>query len=202
MADHKRKNIRAAIVALLIDGETAAASRVYKGRTIPLQKEDGTSLPAILVYTPDERSSIHNEAPREYERVCRVSIECVVAVNDDIDDALDDIAKEVEEVFDDNRYLVVALTEESEAIALASDSVLNETTTFFAKNGERDVGCIKLTYDVTYYTNSPEEISSLGEAAPLESVSVVYKVGNRVPGTVPDVDDAQDFIEVEQDESP
>ena len=95
----KRRAIRQSIVDRLIAAQTRAAGRVYSNRADAWQHTlAGGELPAISVYTTSETSQIWNEAPREYRRTAKVSIECLVDQQDNQegDDQLDDFLQEVE----------------------------------------------------------------------------------------------------------
>lgn len=138
---HPRKLIRHAVVALLT-GATAAGVRVKATRAQPNRK---SQLPAIGVYTLREPvEDTGDSAPRELTRMVKVAIECWVEDTALIpfDDAMDDIAEEVEAALDADRYLGGA----------AGNSVLESTDLSFDDGADPLLGIVTLTYSVTYYT--------------------------------------------------
>lgn len=134
----KRKSIRHAIAAALT-GNTSAGANVFASRTrsIPASK-----LPAILVYTSSETAEVFNQSPRELRRTLSVGIEIAARADDDLDDALDDIAEQVERVMSEHQTLS----------GTASDVLLTGTEITLTKDGDNQHGAAILTYEVTYYT--------------------------------------------------
>lgn len=143
---HQRTIVRQAIVAALT-GATAAEARVYPTRILPLRKLE---LPAIAVYTLEESvdGESVNTAPRELTREAPVVIEALVAAvpGANVDDALDDLALEIETAMHADPYLG----------GEAADSILDGTTMEVIEDGERMMGLVTLTYSVTYRTLAPE----------------------------------------------
>lgn len=176
---HQRKLIRQAVRTLL-DGATAAGARVYATRVLSLRRQE---LPAISVYTLEEsvEGDSVTHAPRELTRGMPLIIEAWVAPGDAaaVDDAMDDIAEEIETAMHADPYLTDT----------AAESVLDSTTLEVVQEGDRLMGLVALTYQVTYRTFAP--------VAPvlddLETVHATYNLGNEVhPDEV-----AQDSIAVE-----
>ncbi len=105
---HQRTVIRHAVVALLL-GQTAAATRVYAARQLPVRKGE---LPAVMVFTnrdpvdPDSADT----APRELRRRLELVIDALVAGVDGaaLEDALDAIALQIETAMAADPYLSVA----------------------------------------------------------------------------------------------
>ena len=92
---HPRSQIRAEIVARLIDA-TAAEERVYSGRLMPIEEPQ---LPAIVVHTrePEEVTSRSTSGWNGFERRrCIVTVVCIAQSFDDIDADLDSMAAQVE----------------------------------------------------------------------------------------------------------
>ena len=92
---HPRIQIRAAIVAQLVDA-TAAGPRVYSGRLMPIEEPE---LPVIVVHTrePEEIVSRSTSGWNGFERRrCMVSIVCIAQSFGDIDADLDAMAAQVE----------------------------------------------------------------------------------------------------------
>lgn len=143
---HQRKQVRDAIVARLIAAATAAGSNVFANRAKPLFV---TELPAILVYTKNETVEIANESPREYRRGLVVSLELVAtgANEASVDDALDDLAEEVE----------AAIFEEETFGGLVTDTILGETEMELLQEGEKPIGAAKIALTMPYYQQLPGE---------------------------------------------
>ena len=139
---HPRKLIRKAVVALLVDAGTAAESRVSSSRAAAFKANE---LPAIAVYIeedPVDADSVQT-APRELKHDPEVIVECYVRHSDaySVDDAMDDLAEQVEAVFDENRYL---------------NGTVGESALVKTERGRADppteplIGIVRLTYAVTY----------------------------------------------------
>jgi hypothetical protein len=93
MADHVRKQLRAALTTALT-GLATTGSSVYGYRVHPLQAAD---LPCISIQTPSESGdAITAHAPYELERVVQVDVVGHAKAQANVDATLDDIAKEVE----------------------------------------------------------------------------------------------------------
>lgn len=131
-----RKAIRHAI-ANVLKNNTEVGANVF-----PSRKRKLSGLPAILVYTLEETAEVFNEAPRELKRVLSVAIEIVAREDAGLDDALDDIAQEVEDILSENQTLD----------DVASDVVLTRTQIDLGAEGDNQHGACILAYDVTYYT--------------------------------------------------
>lgn len=149
---HPRKLIRKAVVALLVNANTAAAARVFPTRVPPIRK---TELPAIAVYTEDEETDQDSmtTAPRELKRDVVVAVELYVVHSDSytVDDATDDLAEQVENAMNGNRYLS----------GTAGECVLVSTETGIA-DGSADpiVGIAKLSYRATYRSDTAAGIAN------------------------------------------
>jgi hypothetical protein len=136
---HQRQAIRhAAKLALL--GQTAAGERVYTTRTQPFDPVDG---PGLMIYTVDETSEHDSLGPRRgLMRVLQLAIEVVAAVNATLDDALDDMAVEIERALAGNNTLSGA----------CKDLELTRTQVALRKDGDKLTGGIVLTFGVVYRT--------------------------------------------------
>jgi len=174
---HQRKLIRDAIVAALV-GETVAEDRVRSTRLTPWRKG---GLPAISVYAVDEDvdPAKSDAAPRKLHRVVNMTIEGVLAETneDQLDDALDALAEEIEVAMDADPYLG----------GVAADSMLLRTDLGTATLGERPHGAVQLIYAVTFQTNVPED----GATEDLETASIKHDLG----GTVHPDNQAEDKLE-------
>jgi hypothetical protein len=177
---HPRALIRQAVVALLIAADTAAEARVEATREIPRRRGDG---PALGVYTPEESvaSSETRTAPREHTRSLTLVIEGIVSGASGVDDALDDLAQEVEDALDADDTLG----------GTAAESSLVSTDLEVMEDSGRTVGLIRLTYTVVYYTFAPREVDAPDA---FESASVKHDLN----GTTYPADQAEDIVEPEQ----
>lgn len=93
MAYHVRRQLREAVAAA-ITGLATTGARVYQSRVYPLQASE---LPCLLVYvTTESVDAITVDTPETLERDVELQIEGVARAAADLDDTLDDIAKEVE----------------------------------------------------------------------------------------------------------
>ena len=90
---HVRQQIREQVVTLCT-GLTTTGSRVYDTRLYNLDADD---LPGLVIYTQNESSTKSTLSPSTYERELDVLIEGYAQANNDIEDTLDTISKEVED---------------------------------------------------------------------------------------------------------
>ena len=141
---HPRKIIRDAAVALLANAGTAAGKRVTPTRIDPHKRAE---LPALSVYTLSEQTDAEDAdtAPRELWRTLKLEIAGWVAHSAALpaDDALDDLAEQIETAMEADRYLGGA----------AGESILASTEITIRDDGDPLVGIITLTYDVLYRTS-------------------------------------------------
>lgn len=143
---HERQAIREAIVAQLIgtapDFRTDARERVFKSRHAPVRHSE---LPAINVYTESEsiKPGSESTAPRELTRTVTVAIEAWTQMTENVDDALDELALQIETAMDVDLNLA----------GTAFDSVLNSTEIGITTAAERPMGVIHLEYAVTFHSD-------------------------------------------------
>jgi len=180
----ERKQLRAAIVALLkASPATAAGNRVFANSAVPLAQQD---LPCILVY-PKSEAAEEFDAPRRYRR----KVQMVIAVAAEqgtapgaaaLDDVLDDICAQIEtKIFLD------------ELIGgKAADSMLTGIEFDFSGEGEKAIGCARMTFEMEYFTDAPVDQS--GTLEPLEEAGTKWDIP---PSTPPSVD-AEDLMELPQ----
>jgi hypothetical protein len=160
---HRRQLIREAIKAALLS-QTAAGIRVYETRKVPAKRLE---LPSIAIYTLQEsiNPDSKNRAPRELTRNVSVAIGAAVKEGENVDDAMDDIALEIERVMHADETFG----------GVCGDSILSETEMDVSEIGDQPIGIVILTYSVTYYTTAPEaEDTDLDD---FESAGVHYPVG-------------------------
>lgn len=141
MATHQRQVIRSAVQARLVAAMTCAEDRVFRSRVLPYGEID---LPAIAIYTRSEPVDPASEstAPRELTRNLRLVIEGAVQLTEDLDDALDALALEIENAIDRDETFGGA----------AADAVLVGTDITTSEEGAQPIGAVLLTYAITYYT--------------------------------------------------
>ena len=172
---HQRQVIRAAVLAILLNATTAGA-RVYATRVLPYQM---TELPVIAIYTlqDDVADSSRSTAPRELTRSLSLNIEAWVAPGTNVDDAMDDIALEIENLMHADPYLG----------DVCVDSLLTATTTESVEDVDRELGIVILTYDVTYRTDAPEAPVGMDD---FNTADTIYQVSE-------DANDANDSVTVQ-----
>jgi hypothetical protein len=173
---HQRQAIREAVTARL-KGRTAAGGRVYETQKVPWTRLE---LPAIAVYSLDETvdPASKSTAPRELTRTVPIAIEAVVRPGANVDDAMDAMSLEIERVVD--RDPTFGDT--------ASDSILATTEQRLSEEGDQTVGNVRLTYNVTYYTQAPDPADV--ELDDLKTVDVRTSLG----GAVAAADQAEDTV--------
>lgn len=177
---HQRNKIRTAAKELLINN-TIALTRVFPTRVIPWATIE---LPAIAVYTLTEetRNDSSETAPRELIRDLMLVVEAAISAGSTItpllDDALDNIAKEIEDV----------LAADFTLKDTCADCFIGSTEVEIIENGDELIGVITLKFKVEYSTYYPETVSGLDD---FTTAQVKYKVSD----TLPDADLAQDFLE-------
>lgn len=143
-AQHPRRIIREKVASLLALGATAAGSRVWPSRGRPWL---ASKVPAIGVYTVEEESPTSDTSPRSYARTVTVLVELHLdAMDDRLDDAMDDLAKQVEDI----------LLADPTWGGVADDSALMSTTMGFDAKGEKERGMVLMVWEADY-TTRPQE---------------------------------------------
>lgn len=172
----ERKAIRAAMVAAL-SGKTSAATRVFANRTDPVMDQAtdidaGTEeFPVLLVFTRSETSEVFDESPRRYRRKAEVLVEGTLNAGDQSDDALDDLADEIE-----NAVLV-----DDTLGGTANDVKLTGTTMVLGSNGRKTIGGVTLTFEVEYFTYAPA--AGVQVLDDLGTVNTQYDLNGEQPDT-------------------
>lgn len=139
MADHVKTQLRAAAVVLLT-GLSLTGSRVFKGRVYPVEDEE---LPCLLIATPNEENEyLTTSYPRRVRNRITLSINALAKVNDDLDDLLDSIEKEVR----------AAIGNDPSIGGLAKDAVILGTETGIHGDGERPCGMAAMRFLVEIHT--------------------------------------------------
>ena len=164
MALHPRHLIRHAVKTALLN-RTIAEERVQATRFVPWRPKD---LPAIAIYTLAEAvdPASDDTAPRRLTRRLQVGIEAAMVADEQIDDALDAIAEEIELVM--HRDVTLGGT--------ASDSLLEGSDITVIENGDQPIGVVRLTYGIEYYTDVVVEGSGLDD---LKTVDVHHDLEHR-----------------------
>jgi hypothetical protein len=140
---HPRHQIREAVVAQLL-GATAAEERVFPTRFVPWKK---LALPGIAVYALEETVEAVRTLPRELVRSLRIEVLAVVSGTEQVDDAVDALALEIE----------TALHADPSFGGTAEDSLLSSTQIGTDEDQGRPLGAARLVYDVRYYTPAAPE---------------------------------------------
>lgn len=174
---HPRKLIRQAVVALLIAANTAAGTRVKGTRVDPIKKTD---LPAIGVYTLNDAVVEDDSTETEEAHEIELEVACWVADTEalSMDDAMDDIADQVETAMKVDPYLG----------GKSSDLRLVGTTMEAVEENGRvspTIGIAVLTYAVKYRSSLTADASALDD---FTTVVATQKITGGVPdpgGTVP-----------------
>lgn len=173
---HPRKLVRQAVVALLLAANTAAGTRV-RGTRVETHKKNG--LPAIGVYTLNDTVAEDRSTETEELHELTLEVACWVAHTDQVpaDDAMDDIAEQVEAAMKVDPYLG----------GKAGDLRLLQTEMEVVEdNGASDplVGIVVLTYAVEYRSS----LTFDGPLDDFETVNATHELVGGVPDTVPAID--------------
>lgn len=171
---HPRKTIRDALAALLLS-KTDAGTRVYSNRSRP---QNINKLPAIGIYNVGDSAELFDESPRRYRRRFSIAIDCYIKFTEgeEIDDALDDFADQVERV-------IFGDTTVSDTVA---DIRLSETSDVMVSTQREQTAMLTITWTATLYQDAPEI-----EAGDLDDMSSTH-----VDWDIPDGEDvdAEDNI--------
>ncbi len=93
MANHLHKQIRDTVKTALT-GLTTTTSHAYANRLQPMAD---ANLPGLRIFMDsEEASSLTVHSPQMLERVVQIVVECCAKASTALDDALDQISKEVE----------------------------------------------------------------------------------------------------------
>lgn len=145
MIVHPRRTIRDAIAARLKGADTVAGQRVFPSRMMPLFRKD---LPAVLVYSMSEdvdRDSTMADAFGAVIRHLDIAIEVAIAGADTLDDDIDAAALQVETAL--AGWIIPGR---------GADVIrLSKTEIEMMVEGENEFGVLRLTYTVTYRTETP-----------------------------------------------
>ena len=135
---HYRQQIRER-VATTLTGLTTTGSNVFQSRVYPIEE---SKLPCLLIYTKDETSEpLAMTPPRSTEKILSLVVEAYVKANNNFDDTIDTICKEVEEALYADRLIN----------NLAKDSFLTNTEINFNSDGDNPVGIVVMTFEIAYH---------------------------------------------------
>lgn len=179
---HRRQQIREAVAAVLVAAGTVAGARVYTTRMVPHRR---AQLPAVSVYALEESVDSESRAtsPRELTRRLQLAVEGAVEAAENVDDALDALALELER----------AMHADDTLGGLAGDVLLSSTELAVAEEGAKPIGLVRLVYEVTYNTYAPEAADVTVDD--LDTLDVRYSL----EGEQATADQAQDTIDVSGD---
>lgn len=143
---HSRTIIRQQFKSLL-KGFTDCGDNVFTQRSRPFVQAEGwaSELPAIIIYTNDDSSTVFNVAPAEWRRTPSVVVEIHAAANEDTDDFLDHVAEQVE-------ILISRYNWEAQDMGFG----LGDTRMSLVEAGSQINGALSLTFPMTYYTALPD----------------------------------------------
>jgi hypothetical protein len=135
---HFRQQIRER-VATTLTGLATTGTNVFQSRVYPIEEN---KLPCLLIYTKDETSEpLAMSPPRSIEKVLNLVVEAYVKTNNNFDDTIDTICKEVEEALYTDRLIN----------NLAKDSFLTNTEINFNSDGDNPVGIVVMTFEIAYH---------------------------------------------------
>lgn len=136
---HVRQQIRDRI-ATLVTGLPTTGNNVYKMRRYAL---DDSKLPAILVYTMDESSSLITIGNRTINRTINVSVEILASGSSStIQDTIDTLCVNVEE----------AIGNDYQLNGLAKSCILTSTEVDIVTDGEKPISSARLVFACEYIT--------------------------------------------------
>ncbi len=139
---HRRQEIRDAVIQALVTANISGiGTKVFGNRMRKIWNKD---LPVILVYSRPETSRRLTMTTKELDRNYQLGVEVRMTADSGLDNALDDVAKAIETVFDADQsfgkdwILSSTLTETEPALAL--------------EDTESPIGGLRLTYQFHYIT--------------------------------------------------
>lgn len=198
MAESKRKQIRRAFKERL-KGKTNALENVFSNIASATPRE-GT--PTILIYTSKEDVEEIGSAPKKYKRLLELSIEIVAEGSEDpdnadnyLEDILDDIAEQVETELNRDETFGFYTDYRGKKIPLVDTLDLQTVNFRFEGEGNKPIGSLILTYQVTYTEFRPADIEEQDNVGNFKKAVVDYKVGHH--DSPPDnVIEATDIINI------
>ena len=147
MANHLHKQIRDAVKTLLTN-LTTTTTHVYANRLQPLQD---ANLPALRIYTNDERAEVLTmHLPAMQDRTLTIVVEACAKAASGLDDALDQISKEVEVA------LAAGVTLSGHSLELFYTGM-----SFDDEQLDKPVGIKRMTFSIPYtaMSNAPDVLT-------------------------------------------
>lgn len=136
---HVRQQIRNRI-ATILTGLPSTGNNVYKMRRYAL---DDAKLPAILIYTMDESSSLITIGTRTMMRTINVAVEVIAkGASTTIQDTIDGLCVNIEQ----------AVGNDFQLNGLAKSTILTSTEIDISVDGENPISSARLTFAVQYIT--------------------------------------------------
>jgi hypothetical protein len=135
---HVRQQIRDRLVTILTGLPTTGTS-VYAMRKYAL---DDSKLPALLIYTMDESSTLITIGNRTMLRDLNVAVEVLVKSSDNVQNIVDNICRDVEE----------AVAADFTLNGLAKSCILTGTEVNIVVDGERPLSSARLSFMTKYIT--------------------------------------------------
>lgn len=133
---HKRTEIRNAVKAMLLNATTCGAN-VYSNRVSTFWKAE---LPSISIFTTDEEAQPRDLRAQSYVVNMNLRIEIHAEANEDLDETLDDLSKEVQDLIQANQDLT----------GTCLGSVYTGAQIELADNGTTQIGVASLNFSVKY----------------------------------------------------
>ena len=171
-----RKEIRKKIAEILKD-KTDAGSSVFPNASIPTWHEE---LPVILIYPKSEPIDKYAQAPRELERNLDLQIE-IQATGPEVDEEGNEPInkKSLEDILDDIvEQIECEMAKDDTLQSTADDSILTNVEFDFDSAGSQPIGSARLTYNVTYYTMSPESVDKQVVLDDFKKSEIEYNIGD------------------------
>lgn len=141
---HPRQEIRDSVLAILKE-QVSGIKSFSKNKFRPTWENE--ELPGLGVYTLQESSEVHNEAPRNLKRILTLVIEIVVQADEKLDDELDQFCLAVEN----------AIHVDETLRSKASDCRLVGTDLMQKPEGDTLTGSALLSFEVKYFSDAPSE---------------------------------------------
>ncbi|MEL6429738.1 MAG: hypothetical protein AAFR54_11215 [Planctomycetota bacterium] len=136
----QRRAIRDATKVVLVAAATGLGESVFENRVDPFRHRD---LPAASIFTRAEQVSTFSEDPRGYIRDLELVVQLVVDGDGDVDDAIDELADEVERA--------IELGDLIETVPELADVTLERVEgPLLADEGRRAVAMLQLVYQARY----------------------------------------------------
>jgi hypothetical protein len=137
MADHAREQLRDHCHTQILNGGTTAGSRVHDSRVWPYGDSD---LPALAVYSPEDRTVTSPSQAGHVERVMILRVEGRAKANSAMEHTLDELDKETQEILLADTFLG----------GKCKDITHASTTIELSGEQDKPVGRMTADYEITY----------------------------------------------------